>query len=467
MVFSSLPFLYVFLPIVLICYYLAPRKFRNAVLLLSSLLFYFYGEPRYTVLLIVSSIADFIFGLKIEKNRGKKSAKAWLVGSISLNLVMLGFFKYIDFFINTFNSIAGTGFEPLGIALPIGISFFTFQTMSYTIDVYRGNVKAQRNLSTFATYVCLFPGLIAGPIVRYSEISVELESRKERIADISDGIRRFCVGLLKKVLIANMFGELIEIFRGSNESTVLFHWMYAFAFAFQLYFDFSGYSDMAIGLGKMFGFKFPENFNYPYISKSITEFWRRWHMTLGNWFKDYVYIPLGGNRVRLPRWVLNIMIVWMLTGFWHGADWNFIIWGGMMGAFLLIERFFIGNILKKIGPVLPRLYMIFIIVISFVIFNGEGFSGTMVDLGGLFGVGESIALTGAESLYYLRSFAFVFIFAAIFSTPIAKIAAEKALGSKHGEKVALLQPLLVGVILILVTGMLVAGSFNPFLYFRF
>jgi len=459
MVFSSLPFLYIFLPLVLLVYYVAPKRHRNMVLLLFSLGFYFFGEQLYTMLLLISSVSDFIFSLLIEKNRDKpKRAKALMIAAVAVSLAMLGFFKYIDFFIGTFNGIAGTAIPLTGVALPIGISFFTFQTMSYTIDVYRGNVRAQANFTTFATFVCLFPQLVAGPIVRYSEIEVELDGRKERVSDIASGIRRFCIGLAKKVLIADTLGYLTEIFRGSSESSVLFYWLYALAFTGQLYFDFSGYSDMAIGLGRMFGFKFPENFNYPYVSRSITEFWRRWHMTLGRWFRDYVYIPMGGNKVSKFKWVINIAVVWALTGFWHGADWNFILWGIMMAVFLLAEKFFLSKWLERAWRPISHIYTMFIIIISFVIFNGDGMAGAISDLGGMFGVG-GIPLVGTESLYYLRSYAWLFVMAIIGSTPlIAKLTKGRA---------RWLEPVLVIIALILVTANLVDGSFNPFIYFRF
>jgi len=465
MVFSSLPFLYLFLPAVLLAYYAVPRRSRNMVLLLFSLLFYFFGEPIYTVLLIISSVSDFTFSLLIEKHRDKpRRAKGFMVAAVVVSLAMLGFFKYIDFFIETANAVFGSGIAATGVPLPIGISFFTFQTMSYTIDVWRGNVRAQANLATFATYVCLFPQLIAGPIVRYSEIGAELESRRERVSDIAAGIRRFCFGLAKKVLIANPMGELVEIFRGADERTVLFYWIYIFAFTFQIYFDFSGYSDMAIGLGKMFGFHFPENFNYPYISRSITEFWRRWHMTLSRWFRDYVYIPMGGNRVPGPRWLLNIAVVWMLTGLWHGADWNFILWGVMMAIMLVLEKFALGRILERAWRPVAHIYTMLIIMVSWVLFNGEGLHGAWSDLSGLFG-GGGIAPAGEESLYYLRSYGWMFIAAAFCSTPALKILGDKKL--QKGSRWTLLEPALVALILILVTANLVDGSFNPFIYFRF
>jgi len=462
MVFSSLSFLYIFLPLVLLAYYIAPRKHKNTVLLLSSLVFYFFGEQLYTVLLLVSSVSDFVFSLLIEKYRKRrKLAKRLMIAAVCVSLAMLGFFKYIDFFIGIFNSIFGSGISYVNVPLPIGISFFTFQTMSYTIDVYRGNVRAQASFTTFATFVCLFPQLVAGPIVRYSEISKELEGRKERVEDIALGIRRFCTGLAKKVLIADSMGYLVEIFRDSGEASVLFYWMYALAFTAQLYFDFSGYSDMAIGLGRMFGFKFPENFNYPYTARSITDFWRRWHMTLGRWFRDYVYIPLGGNRTSLPRWIFNITAVWALTGFWHGADWNFIAWGGLMAVLLVCEKFFLNKLLNRSWQALGHIYTMLMVVVGFVLFNGDGMAGAIVDIQGLFGVG-GIDLFGAESLYYLRSYAWLFVLAIIGATPLVKNITGRA-----NSKWRILEPVLVALAMILVTASLVDGSFNAFIYFRF
>lgn len=333
MLFSSITFLYGFLPLTLALYFLAPKSWRNGVLLAASLLFYFFGEPIYVSLLLISSISDFCWSLLIEKHRDQpKRTRFYLIASIVINLGLLGFFKYTDFFIGTVNDLLGTSIPLTGVPLPIGISFFTFQTMSYTIDVYRGRASAQRNLATFATFVCLFPQLIAGPIVRYTDVAAELESRKSTLEGVALGLRRFAFGLGKKVLLANAMGELCTAFRDAQSQSVLFFWLYAVAFSLQIYFDFSGYSDMAIGLGRIFGFQFPENFNYPFISKSITEFWRRWHMTLGSWFRDYVYIPLGGNRCSKAKWLRNLAVVWLLTGLWHGASWNFVLWGALFGV---------------------------------------------------------------------------------------------------------------------------------------
>lgn len=466
MLFSSITFLYIFLPAVLLVYFIVPRKFKNYVLLLSSLIFYFCGEPIYVLLLIFSSVSDYLHSLGIEKYRGTKAAKGLLISSITINLCMLGFFKYADFVIGSINAVAGTAIPLPGIPLPIGISFFTFQTMSYTIDVYRGNAKAEKNLASFGTYVCLFPQLIAGPIVRYVDVSNELQNRKSTIDAVAEGSLRFVLGLSKKVLIANAMGELCTIFRAS-EKTVVFYWIYAVAFTLQIYFDFSGYSDMAIGLGRIFGFKFPENFDYPYISRSITEFWRRWHMTLGGWFRDYVYIPLGGNRVGKAKWFRNIFIVWLLTGFWHGAEWNFAVWGLMYGILLVLEKLFLGNAIKKAGAAVSHIYVMFIVIISFVIFNADGLSGMVSDLGGLFGAG-GIAFCSSVTLYYLKSYAVLFIIAIFCCLPYGKRIALYFSGKETGMRIrTVLEPVLLCFLLIAVTGYLVDGSYNPFLYFRF
>ena len=346
MLFSGIPFLYYFLPVVLILYFIAPQKLKNTVLLISSLVFYGWGEPKYVVLMVASIIIGYVSGLLIEAKNNKRDKKVILFISVFINLGFLAYFKYADFFIENFNSVTGLGVPLLRIALPIGISFYTFQILSYSIDVYRG-IPAQKNLINLAAYITMFPQLIAGPIVRYTDISNELVERKHTFEGFSVGMRRFILGLSKKVLVANILGELCDTFRASDDKAVLYYWLYAVAFALHVYFDFSGYSDMAIGLGKIFGFKFCENFNYPFIAKSATEFWRRWHMSLGTWFRDYVYIPMGGNRVSRPRWFFNIFTVWMLTGFWHGAAWAFIIWGLYFAIFLCIEKLFLLKILEK------------------------------------------------------------------------------------------------------------------------
>ena len=369
MLFSSIPFLYYFLPLVLAVYFLTPARFRNAVLLLASLIFYAWGEPKYVLLMLASILSGYGFGLLQERYRGQKGAKLVCGLSVAVSLSFLLYFKYADFFLENFNAATGLGVPLLRIALPIGISFYTFQIISYTVDVYRGE-PAQKNLIHLAAYVAMFPQLIAGPIVRYSDIAQQLEHRSHSTALAAEGVRRFLIGLGKKILIANQLGELCSVFRASDEKSVLFYWLYAVAFALHIYFDFSGYSDMAIGLGKVFGFHFLENFNYPYISASITEFWRRWHISLGTWFRDYVYIPLGGNRVGRARQLLNILVVWMLTGFWHGAAWNFVVWGLMFAVLLIMEKLWLLKPLSKCRP-LAHLYVVFFVVISFVIFNAE------------------------------------------------------------------------------------------------
>lgn len=461
MLFSGITFIYFFLPFVAL-YFLIPKSWRNVFLLITSLIFYCFGEPVYVSLLLFSSIVDWIHGLIIEKFRGTKIAKGALVSSIVINLSLLGFFKYTDFFISNINSLFSAEIPLMNITLPIGISFFTFQTMSYTIDVYRGNAKVQPNLSTFMTYVCLFPQLIAGPIVRYKDVEKELKNRECRIENVADGVLRFCVGMGKKVMIANLLGEFCANFAASNEKTVLFYWMNVIAFALQIYFDFSGYSDMAIGLGKIFGFKFPENFNYPFISNSITEFWRRWHMTLGSWFRDYVYIPLGGNRVSKLKWVRNIAVVWLLTGFWHGAQWNFVLWGAMFGVFLAIEKLWLGSFFEKVPKAFGYIYTLFVVVLSFAVFNANGLTGVINDFKGMFGALD-IPLWNRDTLYNISSYAIVFVVAVFGATPLPKMLWQKYTG-RIGF---LLEPIFAVAILIASTALIINGSFNPFLYFRF
>ena len=464
MVFSSISFLYVFLPIVLALYFLVPRCLKNYVLLAGSLFFYFVGEPIYVILLLISSVSDYFHSIYIERRRGTTAAKAALVSSILINLAMLGFFKYADFFIGSVNDLLGTTIPLTGVELPIGISFFAFQTMSYTIDVYRGKAHAEKNLATFATFVCLFPQLIAGPIVRYTDISQELRSRKHTLDHLYLGIRRFVFGLAKKVLIADAMGRLCDIFRDS-EASVVFYWLYAVAVSLQIYFDFSGYSDMAIGLGRIFGFSFPENFDYPFVSGSITEFWRRWHMTLGGWFRDYLYIPLGGNRVGKLRWVVNIAIVWAATGLWHGAAWTFILWGLMFGILLILEKLFLLKLLKKAGAFVRHFYVLVLIALSFVLFSAADMSQLVSDFKGLFG---SVPLWSADTGYYLGSYAVLLIVALIGATPICKRLWNRFAETKCGKMFGnFAEPLAVCLLLAASTAYLVDGSFSPFLYFRF
>ena len=464
MLFSSITFLYYFFPAVLILYFIAPKMLKNTVLLLSSLIFYAWGEPKYIFLMLISIICGYVCGLLIEKFKGKTASKVTLVFSCLISLGMLGYFKYADFFITNFNAVTGLSLPLLKIALPIGISFYTFQILSYTVDVYRGTVPAQRNFINLAAYVTMFPQLIAGPIVRYSDVEKQLTERTHSIAKASEGVRRFVCGLSKKIFIANILGELAGLFLASKEQSVLFCWIYAAAYSLQIYFDFSGYSDMAVGLGKIFGFDFMENFNYPYISSSITEFWRRWHISLGSWFRDYVYIPLGGNRVSKLLWFRNIFIVWMLTGFWHGANWNFIVWGLYFAVFLIMEKLWLKDFLAK-NKIFGHFYVLILVMISFVIFGAPDFRLSFECIKGMFGF-AGLPLATAETLYYLKSYGLILVIAIIGSMPLPK--KLYAMAEKKFPKVtAVAEPMAVVALLLLATAYLVDGSFNPFLYFRF
>ena len=455
MLFSSIPFLFYFVPAVMLLYFLVPWKLKNAVLLVFSLLFYGWGEPVYLFLMIGSILAYYFCGLAMERWPGHK--KPWLVLSVALGAALLGIFKYADFFISSVNAVTGLSTPLLRLALPIGISFYTFQCLSYTIDVYRGTVPAQHNLITFGAYVCLFPQLIAGPIVRYVDVERELQQRKHTWEGFTLGLRRFLVGLGKKVLIADGLALFIEHFRSAQAPSVLFYWLYGIAFSLHIYFDFSGYSDMAIGLGKIMGFHFLENFNYPYLSKSVSEFWRRWHMSLGSWFRDYVYIPLGGSRVSKPRWLLNILAVWMLTGLWHGASWNFVVWGLIFAVLLLAEKWL--PWLKKLGSI----YVLPVIMLSFVVFNAADLSAAAAEIGAMFGL-AGLPLVTAETLYYLRSFAPLFLMAVVGATPIVRDTCRKIENTAVGS---VLEIAMMAVLLIVCSAYLVDGSFSPFLYFRF
>ena len=467
LLFSTISFIYYFLATVLLLYFIVPFKLKNFVLLVASLFFYFYGEPKYIWLMIATILSSYIHGLLIDKFRGTVWSKVFLWTSVITSIGALGFFKYSDFFIGNVNSLFKTDFSLLGLALPIGISFYTFQTLSYTIDVYRGDAKVQKSPIRLATYVALFPQLIAGPIVRYTTVEEELSHRTHSFENFGIGVTRFIIGLSKKVLIADTLGGLANIMHGMEEATVAGYWMYAVAISLQLYFDFSGYSDMAIGLGRIFGFHFLENFNYPFISKSIAEFWRRWHMSLGTWFRDYVYIPMGGNRVSKGRWFFNILTVWFLTGFWHGADWTFIIWGLYFAAFLLLEKFVLNKVFEKLPKFVSHIYVVLAILISFVIFSGNGLSGAMADLGNMFGAG-GISFWSGETAYYLRSYGVVLLTAILGATPLVKAAVLKLKEKKAGALVCdILEPVFVVVMLLVVTAYFVDGSFSPFLYFRF
>lgn len=460
MLFSSITFLYYFLPIIILIYMLAPAKLKNMVLLLGSLFFYAWGEKKLVLMFMGTIFIGWGLGLLIEKYRVKKIGKALFLLSLAIDLGMLGYFKYADFFIEGINRIFNGTIPYLHIALPIGISFYIFQILSYTIDVYRGKVKAQKNPVSFATYVSLFPQLVAGPIVRYADIEKQLSQREHSLKGISYGVKRFILGLGKKVLLANTCGQLCTFFRASEDLSVLYYWMYAISFMLQIYYDFSGYSDMAIGLGFLFGFQFPENFNYPYISKSVTEFWRRWHMSLGAWFRDYVYIPLGGNKKGFTRQLCHILIVWMLTGLWHGASLNFVLWGLFYAFLLMIEKLGFLKWLNK-HSACGWIYTVFMVMMGFVLFNAESMTQAMQDFAGLFGL-LHLPMVSAEAVYYLRSYAVVLLLGMIGTTPFfSKMA-------KNTEKyIGFLQPIYVTVILLVITAYLIDGSFHPFLYFRF
>ncbi len=466
MLFSSIPFLFYFLPCVLILYFLVPDKLKNLVLLLASLFFYGWGEPRYLVFMLVSITQGYVFGLLIEKYRKRKTAKFLLTGTVLISLGLLGYCKYADFFIGNFNAVTGLSLPLLNIALPIGISFYTFQILSYDVDVYRGQVGAQRSFINLAAYVSMFPQLIAGPIVRYSDVARQLEQRSHTLAGAAQGARRFVIGLAKKILIANVLGELVAIFKASSQPSVLFYWVYAVSYTLHIYFDFSGYSDMAIGLGRIFGFDFPENFNYPYISGTITEFWRRWHISLSSWFRDYLYIPLGGNRVSKGRNLFNIFVVWMATGFWHGAAWNFVLWGVLFALLLMAEKLWLLKPLKKCR-VVNHVYVLLTVVISFVIFDASSIQGAFAYIAAMFG-GAGLPAVTAETLYYLRSYAMVLILGVVGATPLMKkLVARIQAGRVGGNVLNALEPVLLLAALVVCTAFLIDGSFNPFLYFRF
>ncbi len=462
MVFTSINFLYYFLPTVLILYFIVPKKYKNLLLLISSLLFYFYGEPKYIILMIIEIVLAYFEARLIEKYKSKEI----FIFSIFIHVLLLCIFKYTNFLITNINGIFNTNISLLNIVLPIGISFYTFQIISYLVDVYKEKVKAQKNFISLATYVSLFPQLIAGPIVRYETINDELDNRKQTFNDFSSGISRFIIGLSKKVLIANILGELCNIFILSNEKTVLFYWIYGISYSLQIYFDFSAYSDMAIGLGRMFGFHFMENFDYPYISKSITEFWRRWHISLSSWFKDYVYIPLGGSREGTFKLIRNILIVWLLTGLWHGSEWTFVIWGMFIGILLVIEKLLLNKYIEKLPSIVRRIYTLFIIMISFIIFSGSNINESFNNIVGLFNF--SNPFINKFTIHYLKDYGLVLIIAIFLSTPILKNTIIKLKENKKINKIInILDIIVLLILLVIVTSYLIDSSYNPFLYFRF
>ena len=463
MLFSSIPFLFYFLPCVFVLYFLVPMRWKNTVLLLASLFFYAWGEPKFVVFMLASIVQGYVLARLVEKYRADRGrAKLFLTLSLVFSLGLLGYCKYADFFLSGFNALTGLHIPLLRVALPIGISFYTFQILSYVVDVYRGDVKAQRNFIDLAAYVAMFPQLIAGPIVRYSDISSQLEHRTHSLADVAAGARRFVLGLGKKVLLANVFYELITTFKASGDRSVLFYWLYAAACVLNIYFDFSGYSDMAIGLGRIFGFRYLENFDYPYISASITEFWRRWHMSLGSWFRDYVYIPLGGNRVSRGKWVRNILVVWGLTGLWHGADWNFLLWGLYYGVLLLIEKLWLGKYLERLPKALRWLLCMVIVCIGWVMFNLTDFAQMRAALARMFSfthvaLSQSLAadVSIVPPLLWMLP-------ALVFSTPVCR---RVHLGESYGAEIV--RNVVCLALLAVCIVFSVSATFNPFIYFRF
>ena len=462
MIFSSIPFLYYFLPVVLLVYGLAPRKGKNAVLLLFSLVFYGWGESKYLAVMLVCTALGYGFGLALGRAGRPGVRKALLAASVLSSLSFLVYFKYADFFLSNFNALTGASLPLLQLTLPVGISFYTFQILSYTVDVYRGEAQVQKNPIDLACYVTMFPQLIAGPIVRYTDVAEQLKQRGR--GDFQKGASRFLVGLGKKILFANLLGEVCAAWRGTQNGSVLFSWLYAVSYTLHIYFDFSGYSDMAIGLGTLLGFRFPENFNYPYIAASVTEFWRRWHMTLSRWFRDYVYIPLGGNRKGMGKQLRNILIVWLLTGFWHGAAWNFLCWGLYFAALLILEKLVLLRFLEK-HRIFGHVYLLLAVVFGFVLFDASTLSGAWDCIRGMLGLG-GLPIASAEEVYLLKSNALLLILAALGATPLPKRIA-KALEARCPKAAALLRPAALCALLLICTAYLVDGSYNPFLYFRF
>ena len=462
MIFSSIPFLYYFLPVVLLVYGLTPREGKNAVLLLFSLVFYGWGEPKYLAVMLVCTALGYGFGLALGRAGRPGVRKALLAASVLSSLSFLVYFKYADFFLSNFNALTGASLPLLQMTLPVGISFYTFQILSYTVDVYRGEAQVQKNPIDLACYVTMFPQLIAGPIVRYTDVAEQLKQRGR--GDFQKGASRFLVGLGKKILFANLLGEVCAAWRGTQDGSVLFSWLYALSYTLHIYFDFSGYSDMVIGLGTLLGFRFPENFNYPYIAASVTEFWRRWHMTLSRWFRDYVYIPLGGNRKGMGKQLRNILIVWLLTGFWHGAAWNFLCWGLYFAALLILEKLVLLRFLEK-HRIFGHVYLLLAVVFGFVLFDASTLSGAWDCIRGMLGLG-GLPIASAEEVYLLKSNALLLILAALGATPLPKRIA-KALEARCPKAAALLHPAALCALLLICTAYLVDGSYNPFLYFRF
>ena len=471
MVFSSLLFLFRFLPAVLFAYYVLPKRCRNLVLFLSSLFFYAWGEPVYIILILFSTLVDYCMGRCVAQCRetGRENgAKAAVLASAVVNLALLGFFKYGDFFLQIFHHLTGLAVPKLDLALPIGISFYTFQTMSYTIDVYRGDAKVQKNLITFGAYVSLFPQLIAGPIIRFKDVAEQLDSRKETTSLFCQGILRFMAGLGKKVLIANQVGSIWKEISamGMDDLTMSTAWLGVLAFTLQIYFDFSGYSDMAIGLGAMFGFSFPENFNYPYESKSITEFWRRWHISLGTWFREYVYIPLGGNRKGRGRQIINLVVVWLLTGLWHGAYLNFVLWGAYYGVLLILEKLLWEPVLKKIPSIIQHIYTMFLVMIGWSLFSWQDMADSAGYIKTMF-LGGGAGFANQQTMYLLSSNLALLLAAVIGSLSVLKRVTERYFFPKETVRRDIAGVFFILAMFIACVAMLVNSSYNPFLYFRF
>lgn len=468
MIFSSLLFIFIFLPSTLIIYYLSPKKFKNLVLLISSLIFYGWGEPLYILIMLFSTVFDYINGLMIDKYRKNKHvSRAVFLLSIIVNLRILGFFKYYGFLINNINDLFNLSIKIKQLPLPVGISFYTFQTMSYVIDVYLEKVEVQKSIISFGTYVTMFPQLVAGPIVKYGDIDKQINNRKESFLLLTQGIERFIIGLSKKVLLANGIGVLWNIIKVTplKELSVLSSWIGIMAFTFQIYFDFSGYSDMAIGLGKMFGFDIMENFNYPYISASVTEFWRRWHISLGLWFKEYVYIPLGGNRKGKLKQFRNLFVVWFLTGFWHGANWNFITWGLYFGIFICLEKEFLLKFLNNKPKFIGHIYTLIVVMIGWVLFELENTGQALSYIKTMFGLGK-VPFINSSLKYYLSTNWILIIFLIICSTPIPKKLFKK-LRARNSICISIILSVFMLILLMLCVAYLVNETYNPFLYFRF
>ena len=462
MVFTSISFIYYFLPLLLICYFVVPKKFRNIILLMFSVLFYFYGEPKYILLMLIEVLISYVVGLLIDKYKNKNI----LIIGIFIHVLLFGIFKYFNFVIINVNNLFHSNLNLLNVVLPIGISFYTFQIISYEIDVYNKKVNVQSNILKYFLYVFLFPQLIAGPIVRYQDVNNEIDNRNVTFEMFARGVRRFIIGLSKKVIIANNLGELCNIYLNLGDKSVLFTWIFAISYMLQIYFDFSGYSDIAIGLGKMLGFNFPENFNYPYMAKSITDFWRRWHMTLSSWFRDYVYIPLGGNKKGVLKQIRNILIVWSLTGLWHGASWNFIVWGLYFGILLILEKFILKKYFSNVPKFIKGIYTLFLVMISFVIFQGDNLSNDFNIIKGLFGLNGELFINNV-TLYYLKGYVLFIVLGVISSTNYVKNLVIKISNGKGKKIINILEPIYLLILLIIVTMYLIDSSYNPFLYFRF